>query len=344
MKKKILVLLSLLLAFSLLIGCSQQDNAENGNDSGDDVVTIGVAMIDLTNPFYVNMMEAGDDAAEDFGAKVIWKSSEGTLDNQIGLVENFIEQGVDAILIDPIDTVGIIPVINQAGEAGIPVVTMGNFVDSEYNISTLYNDYNDTFRIGEIIAKQLGEEGEVALIFGNSGNFVSDQRQKGFEDAIAKYPNMSLVSQPSNWDAAQGMTVAADIMNANPNLEAIHVVSDGVTFGVLQAIQQAGKQDSIFITSYDGEKEASQMVEDGEIALTLLTGSKRVGYWNVKTGTLLAKGEKFDTKEYLSSHFVMTDEFKKQVEDWGLAEDISIIDPQTAIKYFDDYRADLGPK
>lgn len=316
---------------------SQDSGAESGSPK------LGVVMMDLTNPFYVNMMEAGNDAAKDFGSEVVWKSSEGTLDTQISLVENFIEQKMDCILIDPVDAEGIKPAIEKAGQAGIPVVTMGNLVDTEYNINTLYNDYNDTFRIGEIVAKQLGEEGTVGLIFGNVGNFVSDQRQKGFQDAIAQYPNMKLVEQPSNWDAAEGMSVAADMIASNPDIKAIHCVSDGVTFGVQQAIKQAGMEDKIFLTSYDGEKEASKKVEDGEFGLTLLTGSKRVGYWNIKVGTQLAKGEKLEDKVYLQSHFIMTDAFKKQVEDWGLAKDISIVDPQTGIKLFDDYRADLGP-
>ena len=77
---------------------------------------IGAAMYDLTNTFYVNMMNGGDEAAEDYGAQVIWKSSEGSLDNEISIIENFIQQGVDCIMIDPIDAEGVKSVINEAGE------------------------------------------------------------------------------------------------------------------------------------------------------------------------------------------------------------------------------------
>jgi ribose transport system substrate-binding protein len=356
-RKTLYVVMVMSLVLAMLVGCSSTPTAQPSASAAESskpaetsaapaegTVKIGVAMVDLTNPFYVNMMKAGDDAAKDFGAEVIWKSSEGTLDKEISLVENFIEQKVDCILIDPIDAEGIKPVINKAGEAGIPVITMGNFVDTQYNTSTLYNDYKDTFTIGNIVAKQLGEEGKVALIFGNSGNFCSDERQRGFEDAIKQYPKMTLIEQPANWDAAEGMKVAADMIAANPDLKAIHSVSDGVTFGIQQAIKQAGKEDSIFLTSYDGEQEASQKVKSGEIALTLLTGSKRVGYWNVKMGVMLAKGENVNKKEYLSSHFVMTDALKEKVLGWGLAKDASIVDPDTGYKLFDDYRADLGPK
>ena len=355
MKKTLCIVMVISMMLALMVGCSStpttqtaapatESNQAPAATATQGTIKIGAAMVDLTNPFYVNMMTAGDDAAKDFGAEVIWKSSEGTLDKEISLVENFIEQKVDCILIDPIDAEGIKPVIIKAGEAGIPVITMGNFVDTEYNTSTLYNDYNDTFIIGNIVAKQCGEEGKVALIFGNSGNFCSDERQRGFEDAIKQYPKMTLIKQPSNWDAAEGMKVAADMIAANPDLKAIHSVTDGVTFGVQQAIKQAGKEDSIFLTSYDGEKEASEKIKSGEIALTLLTGSKRVGYWNVKMGTMLAKGENVAKKEYLSSHFVMTNELKEKLIGWGVAKDVSIVDPDTGYKLFDDYRADLGPK
>jgi len=312
---------------------------EEAAEPAEDKIVIGVAMIDLVNPFYVNMVEAGNDAAEDYGVEVIWKSADGSLENEIALIENFVEQGVDCILIDPIDKVAVAPAIEKAGEAGIPVVTMGNFVDTPYNVNTLYNDYNDTKRIAEILAKHIGEEGDVALIFGSDGNFASDERKRGFIDGMAQFPGINVIAQPSNWDAATGLAAAQDILANNPDLKGLHCVSDGVSLSVMQAL----KGTDVVMTSYDGNVEGSEQVETGAFVLDLLTGSKRVGYWNVKVGVQLAKGEKLDQKQYLSSYFIMTDETKAKVEGWGLADGIKIVDPANGIRLFDDYRSDLGP-
>ncbi|RUX57189.1 LacI family transcriptional regulator, partial [Mesorhizobium sp. M7A.F.Ca.US.014.04.1.1] len=72
---------------------------------------LGLAAIDLQNSFFVRMKEAGDVAAADYGVKSTWQSAEGSLEKQVSIIENFINQGVSAILIDPIDKNAVIPVI-----------------------------------------------------------------------------------------------------------------------------------------------------------------------------------------------------------------------------------------
>lgn len=363
MKKAMSLLLVLAMMVALLAGCgsgssdsSPSDDADaatsdaanpdaDGEDEGDgdSKFVFGAAMYDLTNTFYVNMMNAGNEAAEDYGVEVIWKSAEGSLDNEISIIENFIQQGVDCILIDPIDAEGIKSVINEAGEAGIPCITMGNLVDTEYNYNTLYNDYEDSYVIAKIIAESVGGEGTVGLVYGSSGNYCSDQRQAGFEAGIGEYPNITLVSQPGEFDADTGMTVAADMITAYPDIVAIHSISDSQSYGVLQAIQAADKSDDVMLTSYDGEQEASDYVGSGEFALTLLTGSKRVGYWNVKVAYEICSGETVETKEYLSSYFVIGDTLAEKVEGWGLLDAGRILNPAGGREMFDEYRADLGP-
>ena len=300
-------------------------------------------MYDLTNTFYVNMMNAGNEAAEDYGCEVIWQSSEGSLDNEISIIENFIQQKVDCIMIDPIDAEGIKAVVEKAGEAGIPVITMGNKVDTEYNVNTMYNDYEDTYAIGKMVAESVGGSGTVGLVYGNSGNYVSDQRQQGFKDAMADYPDITIVEQPGNFNTSDAMTVAADMLNAYPDIKAIHSVSDAQTYGVLQAVQAAGMSDQVLLTSYDGEQEASDYVGSGEFASTLLTGSKRVGYWNVKVAYDLCTGAEVEAEQYIRSYFVLNDELKEIALDQGLIEEDRILNAEEGRTMFDDY-SDYKPE
>lgn len=310
----------------------------------DKKLQLGAVMIDFTNQFFVDMMEAGNVAAEDYNVDISWKSADGNIDTQIALMENFIEQKVDCILVNPIDNDSLITVIQEAADAGIPVVVMAGLVDHEHAVNTLYNDYEDTKRIAQIGAKLIGEKGKVALLYGNKGNVVSDLRQQGYLDAMAEFPEIELLEQPTDWDPAKGQQVTQDILAANPDLALLHCVSDAVTIGAQQAVIAAGKQDQVQITSYDGNKEACDLVEKGEFYLDLLTGSKRVGYWNVKIGAKLASGIKAPSNIlYLPSHFVMTEEVEKQVREWGLADGISILRPQEAIEMAENYQADLGP-
>src|SRR5690606_30354592 len=74
---------------------------------------LGLAAIDLQNSFFVRMKEAGDVATSDYGVKATWQSAEGSLEKQVGIIENFINQGVSAILIDPLDKNAVVPVIKK---------------------------------------------------------------------------------------------------------------------------------------------------------------------------------------------------------------------------------------
>jgi ribose transport system substrate-binding protein len=350
LKKLISLLLIATLMMVLLVGCGgskeQAEKKSEGEQQSEEAKPkLGAVMIDLNHPFYAAMMESGNKAAEDFGADITWKSAEGSLEKEIALVENFIEQKVDVILIDPIDAKGIAPVVEKAHEAGVQVITMGNFVDTPYNVNTLYNDYEDTKMLAKMMATYLGGKGNVVVLVGNPGNYVSDMRQKGFQDGLSEFPDMKLLSvQPADWDPAKGMKVMENWLTSHPKIDGFFSVSDAVTFAAIEAIKAAGRQDEIAVFSYDGEIEASERIKNGEIIADLLTGAKRVGYWNVKVAYQLAKGEEMDSKVYLPTHFVASEETINKFEDAGILEGKSVVEPDEAIRLFDAYQEELGPQ
>ena len=306
---------------------------------------LGVVLIDVTNQFFIDMMEGGNQAAKDYGVDLIWQSSDGSIETQIAQMENFIEQKVDCILVNPIDSSALEGVMRQASAAGIPTVAMAGIVeDVADSYTTVYNDYENTKVIGEIIANLVGGEGKVALLFGNKGNLVSDLREGGFDEAMAGYPNITVIKQPMDWDPATGLRAAQNIIAANPDLKALHCVSDAVTLAAYQAVKDAGLEDKIIVTSFDGNPASCEAVEAGEFKLTVLTGSKRAGYWNVQVGAMLAGGERPAGKIInMATHFVMTEAFEGVVKGMTLSMPISIIRPKEAIGMADLY-TDFEPK
>jgi ribose transport system substrate-binding protein len=331
-------MLAAVLALSMTAAMTAAPLVVSADEAADgDKKVIGMAMLDMTQEFFVNMIEGGDQAAEDNGVEVIWKSADSNLDNQIAIIENFIEQGVDAIAIDPFDAVALIPTCEKAMEAGIPVVSMGNLIDSEAVWSDLYNDRADTKVIGELVADMIGGEGKVAMLYGATGNFVSDERQAGWEEAMAEYPDITCDYYEVGWDTAAALKTAQDILAADPDIKAIHCFSDAETMSVLQAVEQAGLADSVLISSYDGNKDASEYVKEGKFVCTLLTGAKRVGYWNVQVAAQLAKGEELEHKQYLPSYFVMNEDTQEKVKEMGIGyEGMQFATPDEAITLFDD--------
>ncbi|MCA0252793.1 MAG: sugar ABC transporter substrate-binding protein [Actinobacteria bacterium] len=303
-------------------------------------LTFGLVMIDLTNQFFVDMMEGGELAADDYNVNLVWKSADGSVDNQISLMENFIQQKVDVILVNPIESAALQGTIEKASAAGIPTITMAGEVDLPTNFTTVYNDEHNNRLIGEILAQAVGNEGKVALLYGNKGNLVSDLRQKGFQDAIANHPNIELIEQPMNWDPPTGLKVMQDILAANPDLKAVHSVSDAVTSAAYEAIRAAGKENDIIVTSHDGNPEGNDAVADGRYLANVLTGAKKTGYWNVKVGVeLMFKPWPTERVLNLPTHIVMLPEQAEKFADILASE--SVVTPVEANAIGDTYRDEL---
>ena len=367
MKKLLALLLALVLVAGLLVACgngngddppvappaddtpapppADDDPPEDPPaDTGNERPVLGVAMLDMSHEFFVNMIYAGDQAAENLGVDVIWQSADSNLERQIALIENFIEMGVDVILVDPFDGPALIPVAERAAEAGIGFISMGNFIDTPAVTATLYNDRQDTYTIGLLLMHYLdhtGRSGEVAMLYGAAGNFVSDERQAGFETAASElgWANTSL---PVGWDVAETLRVTQDLLLANPDIVGIHSFSDGNTAGVITAVQQAGRTGDIVISSYDGDPEMVELVANGDVLVTLLTGARRIGYWNIWLGAKMAHGIDLPQRNYLQAHMVMTDEIRALFEEWDLGYDgISIITPDQALALFHSFADDF---
>jgi len=304
----------------------------------DKKAVLGMAMIDLTNPAFVQLMEGANIAAEEDGnIEIIWNSAENSLEKQISIIENLVEQRVDVILIDPLDVDAVKPAMKKAYDAGIHLVTMGNYVETPYgNVSTLYGDRVLSKNLNRILFHSLDGEGNVVYIFGKKGNFCSDERYAGFEDAAKEFPNINVLAmQPGEWDPALAQRIMEDFLTAHPQIDGLSVWHDGIMYGAMTAVRSAGLAGEIKVVSIDGDVESSEMIRDGEIVCDVLTGLKRIGAWNAKVGAALARGAELDEIVYLPPYYVMEEETHNMVIERGFKEDIPWVTPEEAIKIAD---------
>lgn len=303
---------------------------------------LGLAAIDLQNSFFVRMKEAGDVAAADYGVKSTWQSAEGSLEKQVSIIENFINQGVSAILIDPIDKNAVIPVIQKATAAGIPVITMGNKVEAGSNYSTLYPDYDNMSMVARALGKSLGGKGEVALLVGSRGNFVSDTREKGFVETLKKeFPDIKVVGiEPTGWDAAKATNAAQTWLTTYPDLKAIGCISDSLCLAADSVASSMGTQ--LLYGGYDGDAEMKPLIDDGKMVMDVLTGAYRVGYWNIAVAARLANGEKLPQDLYMPTYFVTSDSTAAKLKADGLTFEYINTDKEAVEAK--NYTEQLGPK
>lgn len=320
--------------------------ADSQKPSGEKI-TVGMAMIDYTNTGFIGIKTGADKAAADYGIELIWKGCEGNLDTQIDQIRGFVQQGVDVIMIDSVDVTGLVSVVNEATEAGVDVLAIGSPIEGDGNYNAIYPDYIDSKfaarMIGNIYA---GQKGTVALIAAAPGNLVSDNRQKGFEEVMkAEFPDLKVATGLGQWDPTTAMTVTEDILRSNDDVLHVHVIQDGMSYGVLRAVKNSGK--SIPMSSNDGDTEGLQNLEDGAYIMENLTGAERIGYWFTALCSFIATDAKMDKTQYLKTYKIMSDDLKKMAEEKGLdevdGEKMTIVSLDEARKIAQDYQTEFGP-
>lgn len=301
---------------------------------------LGLAAIDLQNSFFVRMKEAGDVAAKDYQVKTVWQSAEGSLEKQVAIIENFINQKVSAILVDPLDKAALVPVIKKAEAAGIPVVTMGNKVEAG-QYSTLYPDYVNMSTVARALGYKLGGKGQVGLLIGSRGNYVSDTRERAFSDVMKKeFPEIQVIGiEPTNWDAGKATNAAQTWLTTYPDLKGIACISDSLCLAA-DAVASGMGHDLVY-GGYDGDAEMVPLLDSGKQVMDVLTGPYRVGYWNIAVAARLAKGDKLPKDLYMPTYFITSAATAKFLADKGMK--IDTITPEKGQVEAKNYQQQLGP-
>lgn len=263
MKKnvKTLFVLVLTLVMALMTACSSASETSSdstGQKNSDDKLTIGLTVGTLANPFFVAMGKGVEEAGKELGAEVLVESAEYDLAKQTSQIENFITKKVDVILLNAVDTKGIAAAVQQAKDAGIPVIAVDTNAEGGVDATVTSDNYQAGKLAGEYVIEQLGGKGNIAIIDGPPVSAVTD-RIKGFEDAI-KDSNLKVVAkQNGEGNREKALTVMESILQANPSgsIDAVFAINDPEAIGVEIAQEQADRKDEFFIVGVDGAPEVT---------------------------------------------------------------------------------------
>ncbi|MDI6759487.1 MAG: substrate-binding domain-containing protein [Candidatus Brocadiaceae bacterium] len=223
---------------------------------------VGVTLL-TRDVFYQELEKGMQEGAKGRGIKLRIQSAEKDLNLQTTQVENFVVQGVDALVVCPVDSTGIGSAIERAAKAGIPVFTADIRAQEARVICHIASDNRQGGRLaGEYLAKLLGYEGEVAIIDHPEVTSVQE-RVAGFKEAVSRYPGMKIVDEPSaGGDRDRAMIITQNMLLAHPRLRGIFAINDNTALGAMAALEAAGKRE-VFIVGYDATPEAKQAIRKG---------------------------------------------------------------------------------
>ncbi len=265
------------LLFAALALSSCKPAPESGIEPGKPKVAL--VMKSLANEFFQTMAEGAKKHqaahAGDYDLIVNGIKNETDLAEQVGLVEQMVAQGVQAIVIAPADSKALVTVLKRAKEAGVLVINIDNKLDADtlkqagLAIPFVGPDNRAGAKaVGEVLAKKLTAGDEVAIIEGVTTAFNGQQRKAGFEDAM-NAAGMKIVStQSGQWEMEKANGVAAGILAANPNVKALLCANDNMALGAAAAVQAAGKAGQVQIVGFDNIAALKPLLADGRVLAT----------------------------------------------------------------------------
>jgi inositol transport system substrate-binding protein len=265
-------------------------------DSGSGEIKIG-ATFPVLDAFLQKVADGMTAEAEAQGASIDIVAADNKVDTQLSQVENFIAQGVDAILVVAVDTSAAGPMTAAAQEAGIPLIYVNRkpadlpagvpYVGSQSLVS-------GTLEM-EQLALLAGEKGNVVIMQGELTNEAALDRSKGCVDVVAKYPGMKVVeTDTANWDRAQGQALMENWLQSGTEFTIVCANNDEMALGAILALKAAGKTlgvDGVLVGGVDATADALASLEAGELATTVFQDASGQGGGGVTAAIMLINGE-----------------------------------------------------
>jgi len=267
--------------------------------------------------FYLFLVKGAKDRAKELGYTIDYQgpASESEVASQVDLVRNITRSKPAGILLAALDSKGLIPPVEDADKAGVPVVMVDSGIDSDIpKASVTTNNYQGGYEAGVQMAKLLGEKGLVANLGIQAGS-VSSQRSLGFNDAIAKYPNMKVLPiQWTNADAAASMNIASDQLNGNPNIAGFFSACAPTAVGVCQAVAAKGLEKKVKVVTFDPSPEILPLFESGVVDCIIAQDPYQMGYQGVDYIDKARKNQPIEKKKIELAPVLITPENYKTPE------------------------------
>ncbi|WFD09174.1 sugar ABC transporter substrate-binding protein [Tepidibacter hydrothermalis] len=282
--KKITTLLLIMTLLFTMAGCGKTTTS-NENEKP----KIALLMADLGNPYFHVLRDAVVNQGEELGYEVLVYDGQNDASKQPSQVEDAIQKGVNAIIINPSDESSTANSLKDAIAQDIPVVTVDRSVDVDGILSYLVTDNKKGGELaGKWLENKLPEGGNVVHIEGIIGTAPQRERGGGFLSIVDPEKNSNskfkiLDTAVGEFSMAPAEAAMSDLLAKHDDIDVVFTQNDTMAVGVARAIETAGRQDDgIIVIGFDGAKEAYDLIDQGKMAVTAVQDFKFIGSESVK--------------------------------------------------------------
>ncbi len=321
MKKLLTMILVLALSVSLFAGCKEEEKASSGAETKEtatsetketeetvEEVEIYIPVISkgFQHQFWQAVKKGAMQAGIDYGVSVTFEGpeTEAMVDKQIEMLEAALSKNPSAICLAALDSKAVIPLVERATEAGIPVIGFDSGVDSDLIVSTAATDnYAASMLAADKMAELIGEEGKVGIIVHDQTSMTGIDRRDGFVDRIEdKYPNIEIVDiQYGEGDQLKSTEIAKAILSAHPDLKGFFGANEGSIIGVLNALKELEREGEVIAIGYDAGTQQMEAIRSGVQAGAITQDPIGIGYKAVEAAIKAINGEELE--EFIDTGF-----------------------------------------
>ncbi|ACP23503.1 ribose ABC transporter, ribose-binding protein (plasmid) [Sinorhizobium fredii NGR234] len=283
--------------------------------------TIGVSMALFDDNFLTVLRNGMQDYAKTLnGVELQIEDAQNDVAKQQSQIQNFIAAGVDAIIVNPVDTDATAAMSKIAADAGIPLVYVNREpvnIDSlpEKQAFVASNEMESGTLETQEVCKLLGGKGKAVVMMGELSNQAARMRTKDIHDVLATdaCKGIEIIEeQTANWSRTQGADLVTNWLSAGLEFDAVIANNDEMAIGAIQALKAAGRSmDSVVIGGVDATQDALAAMAAGDLDVTVFQNAAGQGQGSVDTALKLAKGETVEKKVYIPFELVTKENLDK---------------------------------
>lgn len=267
---------------------------------------IGVSIVGLSHPFFQALKGHMEAEAKREDVDLLVTDATGDVGKQMSQLEDLIQQNVDMLVVIPIDAAALVPGVQKANQAKIPVVV----VDRRLAPGAEYISFASTDNVwvgrsaGNYIATRLGGKGKVVEIEGQHGSGPAIDRGAGFNEVIKTYPEIEVIfRQPGEFQRAKGMEVMENVIQSGKQFDAVFCHNDEMAGGVREALAAHNLTGKVILVGVDAQADAMTSVKDGTMDATFMYPPQS-GKEGLIQAVKYLKGEPYEKEVWLPTALI----------------------------------------
>lgn len=322
MKKKFVsILVCLCMMTFLLTGCGQKEEVKDAQSDGGtkdvtqeasqdekepvakDGLTFKVIPMNTASDYWLALKAGAEAAAKELGdeyggitIEFDGPQSNADINKQLSILENAVTAKLDGVLIAALNPETFSEPIQNAIDAGVPVITVDDGVEPNTALSFIATDnYAATTLLGEYISELAGGKGKFAMIANSTAHSSDIDRPQGFQDGMEGKGDWECVGkQLAYGDIQKAESMTLNFMQSNPDINVMFASNDRGSIGVCNAFIQLGIKDDVKVCSVDITKDTLQYMRDGYLSAAVLQRPYDMGYQGVESLLKHLEGEELE--------------------------------------------------